>query len=129
MRALNQVLGDKETYISRFEELLPLLADTSKLDQKLKEKQDECDDILNSMRRYMGTNTRQTQDQEQYIRQFDEMSEAYKEAEKRVLEIKDELLERSARKERICRFLDELRQAGDIVTEFDDRLWYAQWSQ
>jgi site-specific DNA recombinase len=39
--------------------------------------------------------------------------------------IKDEILEQSAQKEKIRRFLDELRQTNHLVTEFNENLWNA----
>ena len=37
--AFNQLLGDKEQYIARFEELLPIITDTAELEQHLAELQ------------------------------------------------------------------------------------------
>ena len=123
--AFNQILGNKSHYIIQFEEMLPLLADTTALELKLLEAQDTCDTASGRMRRYVEENTRQVQDQEEYERRFREMSDECRVAEKLVMDIKDEIFEQGARKEKIRRYLDELRQTGDIVTEFDSRLWQA----
>jgi len=125
IRAFNRVLGDKSRYIAQFEELLPLLADTSILEGKLTQAQEACDAAVERMRHYVEENTRLLRDQEEYERRFREMGEECKEAEKVVGIIKDEILEQSVRKERIQRFLDELKQTGDIITEFDESLWLA----
>ncbi len=125
IRAFNKLLGDKDRYIAQFEELLPLLADASSLEAKLTEAQNASDAVNAQIRRNMEDNARQVQDQNEYGRRFNEMSEAYKAAEKRAADIKAEILEQAARKEKIRRFLEELRGAGDIVTEFDQSLWNA----
>jgi hypothetical protein len=123
--AFNRILGDKAQCIAQFEKLLPLLADTSGLEKKLEEVQGEYDAILDRKRRYMEENARQVQDQEEYNRHFREMDSECKAVEKQRVRIREEILERCARKEKIRRFLDELRRTDDIVTEFDENLWNA----
>ncbi|MCL1976226.1 MAG: recombinase family protein [Firmicutes bacterium] len=123
IQAFNQILGDKNRYIDQFEELLPLLADSSALETKLEEAQTACDAAVGRMRRYVEENTRQIQNQEEYKRHFCELDDECKATGKFVADIKGEILERGIRREKIRRYLDELRQVGDIVTEFDEGLW------
>ena len=125
IQAFNQILDDKDCYVTQFEELLTLLADTSALEVKLAEAQDVYDAAVGRMRRYVEENTRRVLDQEEYERRFKEMDTECKAAEKSVTGIKDEISEQGIRKEKIRRYLEELRQAGDIVTGFDEDLWQA----
>ena len=125
IQAVNQILGDKNRYITSFEELLPLLANTSELEKKLEKLQGEHDSLINRMHRYVEENKREIQDQEKYTRRYCKMAEEFRESGTQLNQIKDEILEQSARKEKIRRFLDELRQMNDLVTEFDDNLWNA----
>jgi seryl-tRNA synthetase len=73
----------------------------------------------------MEENTRQIQNQEEYDRRWSEMSVECTEAKNLMAKIKDDILKRTARKENIRRYLDELKQSGDILTEFDETLWQA----
>lgn len=123
VEAFNQVLGDKDQYITRFEEMLPLLADTSGLEEQLAEAQDKHARLMDNLRRYMEENARQIQDQEEYNRRFTELDAECKEAEEEIDGIQKELLAQSGRKEQIRRCLDELRECGDILEEFDLDLW------
>ena len=123
LKAFNQVLGDKGLYIAQFEEMLPLLADTSKLEIRLKEAQSAFDAAVEKLRRHMEENARLLQDQDAYELRFNELAQECKMAENLIASLKDEILERSARKEKIRLYLDELRKTGDIVTEFDEALW------
>ena len=125
IQAVNQILGDKDRYITNFEELLPLLADTSELEKELEKLQVEHDSIRNRMHSYIEENKREIQDQGEYNRRYCEMAAELKKSETQLNQIKDKILEQSARKEKIRRFLDELRQMNDLVTEFDDNLWNA----
>jgi DNA invertase Pin-like site-specific DNA recombinase len=121
--AFNQVLGDKGRYIAQFEEMLPLLADTSALESRLTAAEAACDATVGRMRRYVADNARQVQDQAEYERRFCEMGEECKAVEKQVAKIKDELLECAARKEKIVQYLGELKRAGNLITEFDEGFW------
>lgn len=123
VEAFNQILGEKGQYISRFEEMLPLLADTSKLEERLAEAQNRHSGLMNSLRLYMEENTRQIQDQEEYNRRFSELDTECKKAEKEIAAIQKEILAQSGRKEQIRRCLDELQECGDILEGFDLNLW------
>ena len=125
IQVVNQVLGDRDRYINNFEELLPLLADTSELEKKLEKLQGEHDSLLNRMYRYVEENKREIQDQGEFNRRYCKLAEEFRESGTQLNQIKDEILEQSARKEKIRRFLDELRQMNDLVTEFDENLWNA----
>ncbi|WP_251390976.1 recombinase family protein [Mediterraneibacter agrestimuris] len=123
VEAFNQMLGDKEQYIARFEEMLPLLADTTKLEVQMTEVQAKHDELMDNLRRYMEENTRQIQDQEEYNRRFSELDVKCKKAEEEIESIKKEILAQSGRKEQIRHCLDELRECGDILEDFDLGLW------
>ena len=125
IKAVNQILGDKERYITSFEELLPLLADTSELETELEKLQVEHDSIINRMHCHIEENKREIQDQEEYNRRDFEMAEELKKLKTQLNQMKDKIPEQSARKEKIRRFLDELRQMKNLITEFDENLWNA----
>jgi len=125
IQAVNQILGDKDRYITNFEELLPLLADTSELEKRLEELQSKHDDIIKRMNSCVEENKREMRDQEEYKRRYLKMDEEFRESGTQLNHIKDEILEQSARKEKIRRFLDELRQMNSLVAEFDESLWNA----
>ena len=71
----------------------------------------------------MEENTRQIQDQEEYNRHFSELDAQCKKAEEEIGAIQKEILQQSGRKEQIRRCLNELRECGDILEEFDPSLW------
>lgn len=120
--AFNRMLGEKEQYIAQFEEMLPLLADTSKLERQLAEAQNNHSHLMNDLRLYMEENTWQIQDQTEYNRRFSELDTECKKAEEEIEAIQKEILAQSGRKEQIRRCLDELRECGDTLDEFDDDL-------
>lgn len=123
VEAFNQMLGDKEQYIARFEKMLPLLADTTKLEAQMTEAQTKHDELMDNLRRYMQENARKIQNQEEYNHRFSELDAECKKAEEEIEAIQKELLSQSGRKEQIRRCLNDLRGCGDILEEFDLDLW------
>ncbi|MEZ3433547.1 MAG: recombinase family protein [Lachnospiraceae bacterium] len=121
--AFNGVLGEKEKYIQRFTELLPLLADTSDLEKKLVKAEDRHSSLMTKLRSYMDENTRQVQDQTEYNRQFSQMDAECEAAEKQIKSIQKKILEQSGRKEQIKRCLEQIQDCGDLLTDFNSELW------
>ncbi|WP_303322399.1 recombinase family protein [Turicimonas muris] len=121
--AFNEMLGEKEKYIRRFERLLPLLADTSDLEKRLAEAQKQHDSLMANLRSYMEENTRQIQDQEEYNCRFNQMNVECEKAEKQVKKLQKKILEQSGRKEQIKRCLAQIQKYGNILTDFDSNLW------
>lgn len=123
--AFNRILGNKAQYIRQFEELIPLLADTTALEAKHKKLIDEQTDADNLLHRCIVENAQMIQDQDEYKRKYTELVRKITALSNQIIEVDDEILECAARKEKIRRFLSELQNAGDIVTEFDENLWNA----
>lgn len=125
VNAFNRLLGDKEKYIARFEELLPLLADTGKLEQELEHLSAVHDTQLENLRRYIEENTRAVQNQEDYTKHFNELSVECSETETKMKQVRANILAQKGRKEQIKRSIQELRKSGDILEEFSLELWDA----
>lgn len=125
VEAFDRLLGDKERHISRFEELLPLLADTSALESQLADLEKQHTKALDNLRAYMEENTRHVQDQVEYNQRFSEMDAVCSDLESQIKAVKQQILAQQGRKEQIRRCLDELRKSGDILEEFNLDLWNA----
>ena len=125
VEAFNRILGNKDRYVSHFEELLPLLADTAPLEAKLETVTNECSKVGEQLRLCIEENARRVQNQEEYERRYNELAERFAGLNNQMSDIAGEILAQSVRKEKIRRFLDELRKAENLVTEFDENLWTA----
>ena len=123
VEAFNRLLGDKAQYISRFEKLLPILADTSALENQLGDLEKQHTAMLDDLRAYMEENTRHVQDQAEYNRRFSEMDAACSALEKQINNVKQQILAQQGRKEQIKRCLYELRQCDSLLEEFSLNLW------
>lgn len=123
--AFNQLLGDKERYIAKFEERLPLLADVSSLEMQLDALHTQHEELMSQIQLYVAENARKVQDQAVYNRQYADMRTACEEIESKIKKTNEAILAQQGRKEQIRRCLNELRRCGDILKEFDLDLWNA----
>ncbi len=62
--------------------------------------------------------------QEEYQRRYTALTERYAAARARMTDIDALRLERTAKRANIMRFLKMLVKQGDLITEFDEELWY-----
>ncbi|GHU83435.1 hypothetical protein FACS1894196_3300 [Clostridia bacterium] len=102
-----------------------MLADTASLDKETVKVAGERDVLLGRIRQHVEGNARDAQDQETYGKEFDGLVAQLEAIEARLEKIVDERQTRAARKARILRFLEELRQADGLLMEFDETLWNA----
>lgn len=123
--AFNQLLGDKERYIARFEKLLPLLADTSSLEAQLNVSHSQHEELMSRLQLCIAENARQVQDQEAYNLQYNKLRTACEGIETKIAEMNKEILAQLGRKEQIRRCLNELRRCGSILDGFYLDLWSA----
>ena len=121
--AFNQLLGDKEQYIARFEELLPIITDTAELEQHLAELQSGHDAKMQLLKGYIEENKHQVQDQAEYTERYNALHDECQQLEAQIARLESKIHARQSKKEEIRRWLDKLRQCGDILTEFDPELW------
>lgn len=123
VEAFHKLLGDKKQYIVRFEELLPLLADTSSLEKQLSDLENQHIVLKQNLQTYMDANTRLVQDQTEYNQRFSEMEAGCIAVEQKIDDVKKQILAQQGRKEQNRRCLDELRHCDSLLDEFSLDLW------
>jgi len=85
---------------------------------------EECDVVTELTRKCVQENAATAQDQTEYRQRFDGLVARYEIARARLAEIETQRVERIAKRTNITRFLQSLVKYGDMVTEFDEELWY-----
>lgn len=123
VEAFNKLLGDKEQYVTRFEETLPLLADTCSLEGQLADLENRHIILKQNLQAYMEANTRIVQNQTEYNQRFSQMEAECVALERSMDEVKKKILAQQGRKEQIWRCLEELRHCDSLLDEFRLDLW------
>ncbi len=101
------------------------LTDTSSLEKRQAELKSEYDIVMELMRKCVEENARTVLDQNEYNRRYDALLERYEATQNGIAEINEKLLERTAKREKITRFLDDMKRHDKLLTEFDEKLWLA----
>ena len=77
------------------------------------------------IRKCISENAHKAQDQEEYQRKYEGYCSRFEKAQKRLAEIEEICLERTAKRTKISMFLNTLNRQPELVTEFDEELWYS----
>jgi DNA invertase Pin-like site-specific DNA recombinase len=123
--AFKAVLGDKDRIVAKDTEAARKLAETADLEReeaRLEEKLAACAELI---RLCVDENARMPQNQSEYQNKYDELTAKYRAAQNRLKETTSEKSARRTKGENIRRFLDCLKSADGLPTEFDEDVWYA----
>ncbi|MGI6169745.1 MAG: hypothetical protein ACOYI4_08620 [Christensenellales bacterium] len=77
------------------------------------------------MRKCVEENVRTVLDQNEYNQRYVVLMERYEATQNGIAEINDKMLERTAKREKITRFLDNMKCHDKLLDEFDEKLWLA----
>ena len=77
------------------------------------------------IRKAIEDNAQKAMDQQEYEKKYTALCERYETARQRLAEIDELCLERRAKRTKISMFLDTLNNQSELVTEFDEELWYS----
>jgi len=124
LAAFNERLDNKAEILEAYDEVLRVLTDNTTLDAEAATLKDECEIVMELTRKAVKENAAAALDQDEYRQRYEGLVARYEKASTRLAEIETLRLERSAKRTNITRFLQTLVKHGDVVTEFDEELWY-----
>jgi len=122
-RAWAALWGKKERYIAEYEAELNALADTVFFDKQTAILTAECTEAAALVEDCIAANAANALNQAEYQKRYDDLVARYDAAKSKLDTLKQDKLERTARKEKICRFLKTLRKIETAPDVFDERLW------
>jgi len=142
VRAYNELLGDKTRYIEALETLCAELTDLRELDAGITASQQELDVVAGLMQRAIEENAGYETsrcdvsprpalagpaalDQGEYARRYNALRERYEAEKARQDGLAAQRRERVAKRARIRRFLEDLRDREALITVFDEHAWNA----
>ena len=123
MRAWAEIVADRDRYISGCESELASLADTAAFDKQTAVLTAECTEAAALVEECIAANAASALNQAEYQVRYDALVARYDSAKIQLDALKQDKLERMARKEKIHRFADILRGAKSAPDEFDEKLW------
>ena len=99
------------------------ITDNAALERERKELQEECEVVLELMRKMVQENARIVQDQTGYKAKESSMAERYGKASKRLAEVGKDIVARNAKRSEMASFLKILDGRDELLTDFDEALW------
>ena len=125
LAAFNRVLGNRAEIMEAYQEVMEALTDTHALDTEQEQLESESEVTMELIRKVIEDNAQKAMDQGEYERKYSGYCERYETARKRLAEIGELRLERNAKRTKIAMFLEKLESSAELVTEFDEELWYS----
>lgn len=118
--AINKLFADKDSILTDFDEILEgPLYDTSELEKKRTEYEDEMNASAELVQKEIRKNALEAQDQESYKKRYDALTCRFNTAKKNLGEIEKEISRKELSRSSIRQFLSTLKNQKDLVTEFD----------
>ena len=124
LEAFNQRITNRAEIFAAYDEILRVLTDTTDLDQEASDLTQECEIVMELTRKAVQENACVVLDQAEYETRYNALVRRYDAAHARLGEIEAARTERRAKRANINRFLKTLARQTDLVTEFDEELWY-----
>ena len=124
LAAFNERLDNKEEILTAYDEVLRVLTDNTALDTESATLKEECEVVMELTRKCVEENASTVLDQAEYRQRYEGLLARYEAIRARLAAIGEARIERTAKRTNIARFLESLVKYGDIVTEFDEELWY-----
>lgn len=118
--AVNKLFADKKSILADYNEILAgPLYDTSGLERKRTEYEDEMSAAAELVQKEIKKNALEPQDQAEYQKRYGVLTERFNTAKKNLGEIEKEISRKELSRSSIRQFLNTLKNQKDLVTEFD----------
>ena len=125
VRAMNEMIEDKNDVISEYKQIIRLLTDHAALDLEVKQQTEEVDVLTELIRKCVAENATTPQDQEAYAERYKGLKARYEAATQRLKQIEDQRTERKQRRQKMLEFIRMLENSDGLLIEFDEGLWNA----
>lgn len=123
--AFNSILQNKDDVISSYDAIIEKLTDKRLLDLEHNKLQEELDKIIELIRKCVEENANTAIEQQDYNKKYSTLVENYNDIKKKLETIESKKIERAAKKQKILRFIETLRQSNEILLEFEEAIWNA----
>ena len=124
VKTVNSMIENKEQVIKDCKELILELTDTTLIEEKEIKLQGERSILYNSMKELIERNSRSKIDPIKYNERYEELRGRYDKVTEQLSKIEDLKFEMKAKEHKINEFIKNLKQSTEIITGFDEKLWY-----
>ncbi|HHX23839.1 MAG TPA: recombinase family protein, partial [Thermoanaerobacterales bacterium] len=123
LKATNKLLEDKGEIIANFEILESTAFNTDELENKKTELQNELEIAAEMIQNIINENAHTALDQGEYQRRYDSLVERFDTTKSNLELTTEQIKDKITRHKNLQIFLNELKNQGELITEFDPLLW------
>jgi site-specific DNA recombinase len=120
---VNGLITDRAVITGGLKEALMAIVDNAALEMERDALQEECEVVMELLRKMVQENARVTQNQDEYNIKSRSMTERYDKASKQLAEVKDDIEACNAKRNELESFLKVLDSRDGLLTGFDENLW------
>lgn len=101
------------------------LINTEDIYSKISKLQEESEIIVELMKNLIYENSRKVMNQDEYNKKYDSYTEKYEKIKSELLKSEDKKQDLKVRTDKIKIFIDNLKNHNEVMSVFDEKLWYA----
>ena len=125
VNALNSFSEDRDEVINNVRDEIARLTDTKMLEKNLASSMEEMNVVAEMINDLIAENSRVAQDQKEYQKRYEALTDRYEEAEKKHEAAEEKIKDKRARKMQMEQFIKELNALPTNITEFSPSAWGA----
>lgn len=121
--AYNQVMNDKKQLIDDTEDIMKILTDTTKVDDKIKSQREELEIISGLIKKIVFENASHKQDQEEYLKRYNGLVKRYENAKVLLDEALDKKTYKETQANKLKSFITFIENSEKTIHTWSDELW------
>lgn len=125
VKAFNNLIGNKEEIIKECRSIVLSLTDTESIDREILKLKEESSVIVELMKSLIDENARKPMDQTIYNQKYNFYAHRFQTTKNKLAKSEDKKQDLLARRNKIQIFVNKLKSNNEILSEFDEDLWYA----
>lgn len=125
IKQVNVMIKNKRQVMKDCKALILELTGTTLIKEKEIKLQSKRDVLYNSMKELIEQNLHSQMNQTEYNRRHEELRDRYDKITEKLSKIEDLKFEIKAKEHKVNEFITGLEQSSELLTDFDEKLWYA----
>ena len=123
LKAYNELMGNRGELISACEDMLTYLTDSTALDDKIQELNEEIKTVAELVNKCVLENSEIEQPQEEYSRKYNSLVERYESTVAKLDEVKAEREKRENRNRELRIFISSIKKQPLVAETWNEELW------
>jgi hypothetical protein len=129
LKAVNEVLGNREELLSDCRMARDTLTDTKSIDTELAEIHSEIEVVAELSRKAIAENAHTALDQDEFTERYNALVTRHESAAARAMELESTKREWQSKRRALDAYIREIESRDTAIAEFDERLWAAAVEQ